>query len=429
MSTISDSNSAVPTLTDLTSSSLADASTSDTGSATPTSDPVTTSDQVTSSAAQSSDVTSSPGVISQPQSSAEPTSSSGGEQPSQDPGSSASASASSTPSPSSGQSTTSPGSSAQPTSSGGQSASQSASASVSANPSGSGSVTSGAGGASSTVSGSTSVSDGSSVVYVTVTNSDGVVTTSPTATISGGSSGSSSSSSSNHTGAIVGGVVGGVAGLALIAILLWFLLKRRKSHRDDFDDMMFDPGRPENQAPIDLGHDGGAPTVEPYYPPGVASTTASPEMSQYPRSAATASDGGYGAPSSGGLSNGTSAGFAGRGAGGHGMYDLNMEPLAMPTAHPTGVDGAAATGAAGFAGADVGAMGAKQREAYQEQQRFRVQNQHLAGSSGAHAQPMSPTDTDATGVTVHRDAGAIEDEEPSYNNEIPPTYESIGRKR
>lgn len=32
--------------------------------------------------------------------------------------------------------------------------------------------------------------------------------------------------------------MGGVAGLALIAILLWFLLKRRKSHRDDFDDMM-----------------------------------------------------------------------------------------------------------------------------------------------------------------------------------------------
>lgn len=227
--------------------------------------------------------------------------------------------------------------------------------------------------------------------------------------------------------------MGGVAGLALIAIILWFLLKRRKSHRDDFDDMMvrvvcislctltffqFDPGRPENQAPIDLGHDGGAPTVEPFYAPGVASTAASPEMSQYPRSAATISDGGYGAASSGGPPSTTSAGFAGRGAGGHGMYDLNMEPLPMPTAHPTGVD--AATGAAGFAGADVGAMGAKQREAYQEQQRFRVQNQGLAGSSGA-PQPMSPTDTDGTGITVHRDAGAIEDEEPSYNSEIPPT--------
>lgn len=233
--------------------------------------------------------------------------------------------------------------------------------------------------------------------------------------------------------------MGGVAGLALIAIVLWFLLRRRKSHRDDFDDMMvsgiyillctltfsqFDPGRPENQAPIDLGQDGGAPTVEPFYAPGVASTAASPEMSQYPRSAATISDGGYGAASSGGPapSIATSAGFAGRGAGGHGMYDMNMEPMPMPTAHPTGVDAATAAGAAGFAGADLGAMGAKQREAFQEQQRFRVQNQGLAGSSGAHAQPMSPTSTDATNVTVHRDAGAIEDGEESYNNdEIPPT--------
>lgn len=41
------------------------------------------------------------------------------------------------------------------------------------------------------------------------------------------------------TGAIAGGVVGGVVGLALIGALLWFFLrKRRRSLRDDFDDMM-----------------------------------------------------------------------------------------------------------------------------------------------------------------------------------------------
>ena len=35
--------------------------------------------------------------------------------------------------------------------------------------------------------------------------------------------------SSSHTGAIAGGVVGGVVGLALIGVLIWWLLRRRKS--------------------------------------------------------------------------------------------------------------------------------------------------------------------------------------------------------
>jgi hypothetical protein len=39
-------------------------------------------------------------------------------------------------------------------------------------------------------------------------------------------------------GAIVGGVVGGVAGLLIIGALLWFFLRKKRSHRDDFDDMM-----------------------------------------------------------------------------------------------------------------------------------------------------------------------------------------------
>lgn len=41
-------------------------------------------------------------------------------------------------------------------------------------------------------------------------------------------SGSSGSSSSSNTGAIVGGVVGGVTALAAVAILVFFIMRRKK---------------------------------------------------------------------------------------------------------------------------------------------------------------------------------------------------------
>ncbi|KAJ5551633.1 hypothetical protein N7535_000422 [Penicillium sp. DV-2018c] len=55
------------------------------------------------------------------------------------------------------------------------------------------------------------------------------VTTTPTAT----DEANNSSSSSSHTGAIAGGVVGGVAGLAILAGLIWFLLRRRDRKRNN----------------------------------------------------------------------------------------------------------------------------------------------------------------------------------------------------
>jgi hypothetical protein len=45
------------------------------------------------------------------------------------------------------------------------------------------------------------------------------------------------SSRPQDTGAIVGGVVGGVVGLALLAALLFFCLRKRRTN-DDFDEMM-----------------------------------------------------------------------------------------------------------------------------------------------------------------------------------------------
>lgn len=107
---------------------------------------------------------------------------------------------------------------------------------------------------SSTSNGSTSATSSSSLQAVpsvatslsTATMPDGglttvtsVYTTYGLPTASPGSATSGSSSSSN-TAAIAGGTVGGVVGLALIALILWFCIRKRK--RDDFDGD-FDPDR------------------------------------------------------------------------------------------------------------------------------------------------------------------------------------------
>lgn len=183
----------------------------------------------------------------------------------------------------------------------------------------------------------------------------------------------------------------------------------------------FDPHRPQNHAQVDLA-DAGHNTVEPFYTPGVASTAQSPEMTQYPRSAATTSDGGYGAQDlSRGPSTATSAGFAGRGTFG---------TMAMPEPHAFGGAGAAAAGGAAAGGALAG-MSAKQREAYQERQQNRVggsqQGYPAAGGSGSGAPsgvspPMSPTATSTSGpVTVAEDGGAFDDAHAYAGDTVPPT--------
>lgn len=192
----------------------------------------------------------------------------------------------------------------------------------------------------------------------------------------------------------------------------------------DFDDNMFDPSRAQNHGPVDLADNG--PQVEPFYTPGVASTAQhSPEMSQYPQSQAATSEGGYPAYGAQNVSRGpssaSSGGFAGRGAG----MSQPTTPFPMPTI-PAGM----AAGAGAGAGAAAGdGMSAKQREAYQEQQRFRVHNQAGPGPSGGS--PMSPSGTSGSGgpVTVHEDGGAAgeEDAGATLGSEIPPTYDSIRR--
>lgn len=138
-------------------------------------------------------------------------------------------------------------------------------------------------------------------------------------------------------------------------------------------------------------------------------------MSQYPQSQAGTSEAAYAAYGAQNVSRGpssaSSGGYAGRGAAQ--PQPTTPFPMPMPSI-PAGV-------AAGSP-AEQGGMSSKQREAYQEQQRFRVHNQGGAGGSG---QPMSPTGTSGSGgpVTVHEDGGVVSDEDLSGNggSEIPPT--------
>jgi hypothetical protein len=203
--------------------------------------------------------------------------------------------------------------------------------------------------------------------------------------------------------------------------------------------LQFDPGRAQNRAPVDLGDDGPAPAVEPYYTPGIASTAQSadqsPQMSQYPRSAATTDGGYYNNPAdvSRGPSSASTAGFAGRGGG---MGDV--QPMAtMPEASnylPGGSSGAgynpgqlapAIGGAAGGAALGAGAAGAlagmsaKQREAYQERQRNQVGAgvPEQSGSGGGYGSgPSSPVTEGGRQTVISEDAGPME-----QGGEVPPT--------
>ncbi|BEI80252.1 hypothetical protein CcaverHIS002_0107810 [Cutaneotrichosporon cavernicola] len=275
-------------------------------------------------------------------------------------------------------------------------------------------------------SGSPTMTNGQSAVIVTVTKTDAngnIQTAIETRPISSGSK--------SNVGPIVGGVVGGVGGAIVIAVLVWLLFRRRKrNYRDDFDDMMFDPARAQNHAPIDLADTADTPHVDPYkYTPveGVAATSTGhhnqaqygnynaydnygnqPQMAQASYGHTTVSGtsepgyanaAGVGAGVASGLSgatssSGTSAGYAGMGSG----YPAGNAPSGYPMAVPTG-----------SGPSDMSHMSPKQREAYEDSQRLAVQNQGVPEA-----------------VTVHQDGGAFTEVQTS-GAEIPPTYDSIRR--
>lgn len=199
----------------------------------------------------------------------------------------------------------------------------------------------------------------------------------------------------------------------------------------------FDPGRAQNRAPVDLGDDGPSPSVEPYYTPGIASTAAtttqSPQMSQYPQSAATTTDGGYynnAGDVTRGPSSASTAGFAGHGAAANNPGGMTAMPEASNYVTGAGggynhaslapAVGAAAGGAALGAGAGAMAgMSSKQREAYQERMRNQVgsgQPEQGGSGSGYDNSPTSPVTDSGRQTVISEDAGPVE-----QGGEIPPT--------
>lgn len=160
--------------------------------------------------------------------------------------------------------------------------------------------------------------------------------------------------------------------------------------------------------------DGGG--YENYYNPNASAT--------YPRSAPSESQA-------------TSAGFAGRGAGGN-YYD--DAAAAFPVAHPTGTSSSGVTSPTATTAASR-----KAREAQQE--RLRAHNDVPESSRGAAAAagtgagfstPASPTSDGAptNSVVVHSDGGRYvenpdEDDEGTQEapEELPPQYHSIPAER
>ena len=83
------------------------------------------------------------------------------------------------------------------------------------------------------------------------------------------SSSISGSSSSSHAGAIAGGVIGGVVGLAIIAGLVWLLLRQRKRQQRAQRPQYHQAPLEENKLPLhELNGRPGAPEMDDSSKPG-----------------------------------------------------------------------------------------------------------------------------------------------------------------
>ncbi|KAF7776588.1 hypothetical protein Agabi119p4_4981 [Agaricus bisporus var. burnettii] len=264
---------------------------------------------------------------------------------------------------------------------------------------------------SATYTPTTSVTDS---VVVSTTNGQAFTTTVQVTTIfsapavitapPNGTDNNQGGGGSNHTGAIVGGVVGGVVGgLAILALLVWIILRKRRQAKFDEFDGNFDPARVVssrgNRLNLDDEDTPAAAGITPYpypehqqqnmaqvpfgagYVPS-SSTSASPppqlppgaSYSQHYNPTSPASDGGYTTtssghlyPSPGNMNAVAAAAFLGRGGPSPGS-SVNIPPSEMGSSGSHSGHGNSGSGGTGYYntfGNAAGRMSNKEREAYE----------------------------------------------------------------
>lgn len=242
-------------------------------------------------------------------------------------------------------------------------------------------------------------------------------------TPSGVGDGSSTRSSSSHIGAIVGGAVGGVVALAVVSVLLWWCVRKRK--REEFDGN-FDPDRVVATSP---GGDGTLPRLDlevtPYsYDPesgGDYLHNQAPPGMPVPQHAGYDMSQRHDAP----------MGYAGAAAAASSHYSQHSDPYGNhssttgshypPTSPHQSVTGMPVSNDFRNVspGPSLGTTGtipsAKEREIATDRRRLYLASDEEELSSGSN-------------VLQHQDGGRIPlartPEEP--RQEIPPSYDSIG---
>ncbi|EIW69053.1 hypothetical protein TREMEDRAFT_74010 [Tremella mesenterica DSM 1558] len=286
-------------------------------------------------------------------------------------------------------------------------------------------------------------------VTKTVTDGSGRTHTETSAVASGGANGSGHSGGGTNVGAIVGGVIGGLAALALLALLLFFCLRRRRNRQPAFDEKTFDPTRHSTADPLDLldpsvpdmavagqgarvdpfpyqpnplpsnetGGWGAPETTNMVYDPYSHAPMQMPDARDYMTGYGNGLDGGYGVAA--GVAAGAGAGYGAAVAGEH-RRTSSGHSIHSPVSQSSGPSSAAL---------------AKQREAQAERQRLHMTTYDTPGGSGTaetgpdgvNRRASQALSEGRSTVYQHTDMASMPDDDEGGQSEIPPEYHSIPR--